>query len=182
MGLLCHFSFGLSLTLLMRYVSDVLKGGAADGSSLSCDLVCLCRGSQVSDHPHPLSLCCSPSHRRPDVPTTLVAQPRLAMAGRGQSSSLCRCCPSPQPLDRQPVLQDPAAPLSCWSTWRASVCVPRGCGWERWRQRELRSLPHPHCSPLRLPSLRLPTHATQRSVSRPQHHRSCFPSLTFSRG
>lgn len=164
---------------LRCYVSDVLKGGAADGSSLSCDPVCLCPGSDAPNHPHPPLPLCSPPHRRPDVPTTLVAQSRFAVAGRGQSSSLC---PSPQSLDRQPVLQDPAAPLSCWSTRRASVCVPRGCGWERGRQWELRGLSHPHCSPLRLPSLRLPTHTTQRSLSRPQHDRSRFPGLIFRRG
>ena len=128
--------------------------------------------------PHPRS----PADRRPDVPPTLVAQPGAALAGRGQSSPLRGCSTSPQPLDREPLLQDAAAPRGCRRPRRPPLCVPRGRGWERGRRWQLCGLPPPDCSPLGLPPLWLPTHATQRSVSRPQHHWGCLPSLLLRRG
>ncbi|XP_073900697.1 endothelial transcription factor GATA-2 isoform X3 [Castor canadensis] len=105
-----------------------------------------------------------PPHRRPDVPATLVAQPGFALAGWGQSSPF-RCCRTPpQPLDREPLLQDSAAPLGCRRARRPALRVSRDCRWEWGRQRELCGLSHPHCSPLWLPPLWLPTHTAQRSV------------------
>lgn len=133
-------------------------------------------------HPDPSPSPRSPADRRPDVPPTLVAQPGAALAGRGQSSPLRGCSTSPQPLDREPLLQDAAAPRGCRRPRRPPLCVPGGRGWERGRHWQLCGLPPPHCSPLGLPPLRLPTHATQRSVSRPQHHWGCLPSLLLRRG
>lgn len=79
-------------------------------------------------HPDPSPSPRSPADRRPDVPPTLVAQPGAALAGRGQSSPLRGCSTSPQPLDREPLLQDAAAPRGCRRPRRPPLCVYPGAG------------------------------------------------------